>query len=265
MFQFQPLSGRIHKLLQKREWANHGNMRLNAERTKIYTDYYRSHEAEYPVLKRAGCILDWCRKCSTPIEDEDLFVGSLGPGFRPINFYVEWVSDWLAACVNDTDERFRAAWQAPGAVTMTDEERLWLREAAAFWKNHNIPAHMAGIVPEEVYTLSNNGVNNTSPKDSSLPMSSKPQGHYIANFDKAVNTGFDAVKQDAIMKLESMKGRTFGKDARSHAFYRAAVRVCEGAMVLSERYAQACRLKAVKATGARKDELLKWRTALIGS
>ena len=262
MFEFEPVSGRIQKLLDKREWANNGHMRINSERTRIYTDYCKTHETEYPILKRAGCIYDWCAKSSTPVEDEDIFVGGLGPDFRSINFYVEWVVTWLDSCVNDTDENFRAAWQAPGAVQMSDEERETLREAAAYWKGHNISAYAMGIMPDEVWELSGNGVNNISEKDSFLPICCKPQGHYIANFNKAVNVGFGEVRRQALEKLEQLRGRTFGKDARKHAFYRAVVRTCDGAILLSKRYAEACRQKAAGEQGARKAELLKMADSL---
>ena len=52
---------------------------INTERTKIYTDYYKTHPAEYPILKRAGCIYDWCAKHKPLVMDEDILVGSLGP------------------------------------------------------------------------------------------------------------------------------------------------------------------------------------------
>ena len=43
MFQFAPISDRIQKLREKREWANRGHVHMDGERTKIYTDYYKTH------------------------------------------------------------------------------------------------------------------------------------------------------------------------------------------------------------------------------
>ena len=36
-------------------------MTVNSERTKIYTDYCRSHDNEYPLLKRSGALLEWAK------------------------------------------------------------------------------------------------------------------------------------------------------------------------------------------------------------
>lgn len=263
MFEFPEYSSRIQKLVDKRKWADKGHQRLNTERTIIYTDYYKSHLTEYPILKRAGALKAWCEQHKPLVMDEDILVGSLSPDYRSLNFYVEWTTNWLEACVFDTDEKFKEAWQAPGAVQMSDEERVKMQEACEFWKYNNIPAHYAGILPEEVQGLHHNGCNNFECKGGFITMGSKPQGHYIANFDKAVNIGFGAIKEEALTKLELMKGKTFGDNARKHTFYRSVVRVCDGAMILSKRYAQACRDKAeIENNEERKAELLKMADSL---
>ena len=263
MFEFPEYSDRIQKLVDKRSWANHGHQRINAERTIIYTDYYKSHPNEYPILKRAGCIYDWCAKHQPLVMDEDILVGSLGPDYRSLSFYVEWITTWLDMCVNDDDDKFKEAWQTPGAVQMSDEERVKLQEAVEFWKVNNIPAKFEGILPEEVWGLADNGCNNTSPKNGFIQMGAKPQGHYIANFNKAVNLGFGAVKADAQTKIDEMKGRTFGDNVRKYLFYQAVIRVCDGAMLLSKRYGAECRKKAETApTEERRAELLRMADSL---
>ena len=54
MFKFAPVSDRIKRIREKRDIFTGGRyMTINAERTKIYTDYYKQHENEFPILKRA--------------------------------------------------------------------------------------------------------------------------------------------------------------------------------------------------------------------
>jgi formate C-acetyltransferase len=50
--------------------------------------------------------------------------------------------------------------------------------------------------------------------------------------------------------------------AESHVFYHAIIRVCDGAMTLSKRYAEACRRKAETAAPDRRGELLKMADSL---
>ncbi len=89
------------------------------------------------------------------------------------------------------------------------------------------------------------------------------QGHYTANFNKAVNVGFGEVKRQCLQKIEEHKGKIFGDWAKKHVFYHAIVRVCDAAIIMSKRYAAACRDKAEKtADPARKAELLKMADSL---
>ena len=65
-FEFAPISERIQRIREKRSIFTSGyGMSINAERTKIYTDYYKAHENEYPLLKRAGALLAWRSSGST--------------------------------------------------------------------------------------------------------------------------------------------------------------------------------------------------------
>nr|MCR4804809.1 hypothetical protein [Clostridia bacterium] len=89
------------------------------------------------------------------------------------------------------------------------------------------------------------------------------QGHYIANFEKATNVGFGAVREQALQILAEHKGKIMGDWAKKHLFYTAVVRVCDAAILLSRRYAQACREKAERTEdAARKAELLQMADSL---
>ena len=122
MFAFRPVSPRIEVLRNKRARAR---TYMDAERTKIYTDYYKQHEAEPVDVKRAGCLYDWCAKKTILVEDEDIFVGNLGRTFRALSSFVEWDAHWLWDATTGDDESFRAAWQTEGCFAyMTDGDRL---------------------------------------------------------------------------------------------------------------------------------------------
>ncbi|MGI6217155.1 MAG: pyruvate formate lyase family protein [Coriobacteriales bacterium] len=256
MFEFDPVSPRVQAIIDHRRWVDKGHMRINCERTKLFTDYYKAHENEWPMLKRAGALLYWAQNCSTPVDDGDIIVAALGPETRMINHYVEWSSGWLKPMMNDDDDKWRQAWQSEGSVYMSDEEREWMKEAGEYWPTHDIPGMMAGIVSDDFFEQAANGTNNFPRKDDFVAMCSKPQGHYIAGFRKAVSYGFGAVRQDALDELEKMRGRVFGDNARKQVFYNAVVRTCDAMITLSKRYAEACREKAKSAEDeSRRDEL----------
>ena len=63
MFEFAPMTERIKRVRAKRDVFTSGKyMTVNSERTKIYTDYYKEHENEYPLLKRSGALADMKRR-----------------------------------------------------------------------------------------------------------------------------------------------------------------------------------------------------------
>ena len=120
-----PISERIQKLKAKRECINK-DMRLNFERNRIITDYYRNHENEYPVLKRAA-FYEWCATRKINIDDDDIFLGDGGPQCRTVHFDIEQTSQsWFRSCLRRHRRAFRAAWQVPGSVWVDDEDREWI-------------------------------------------------------------------------------------------------------------------------------------------
>ena len=255
-----PVSPRVQALLDKRLKANKSAVPLNTERTKLYTDYYKAHENQYPVKKRAGALLNWVQNKTITINDEDILVGGMDGDFRCISFYVEWSVQWLEACMFDTDENFKAAWQVPGCSFVGDNDREMLKDAALYWKNKTYNALAEGIMPDEVWGLAGNGINGVPGKGGGI--SSLPHGHFIGNFDKAINMGFSAVKADAQVRLDAMRGRVYGDTARTYAFYEGVVTVCDAAMQFSKRHADACREKAKTASPERQAELLEMADSL---
>jgi pyruvate formate-lyase/glycerol dehydratase family glycyl radical enzyme len=264
MFQFVPVSDRIKNIRSKRDVFTSGrNMTINSERTKVYTDYYKAHENEYPILKRAGAFYTWCATRQINIFDDDIFVGTPGPDERALSPYVELSCPWIPNVVDDTDENFRKAWQSSDSIYMSDEQRVIFREAYDFWKDKTLSKMVEGALTSDFWDAMGNGcilngVNNPIFKG----VSGMPQGHYVANFNKVVNVGFGEVRRQVLEIIAARKGSVFGTTAKSHVFYHAVVRICDGAILLSKRYAQGCREKAKAETGSRKAELLRMAKSL---
>ncbi|MCL2401049.1 MAG: hypothetical protein FWC90_00250, partial [Oscillospiraceae bacterium] len=246
-----PISIRIAGLKAKRERINK-DLRLNVERNRILTEYYKAHENEYPVLKRAGYIYEWCATRAINIDDDDIFLGDSGPYCRSLNFDIEQTAHgWFKGCFGDTDERFRAAWQVPGSIWVTDEEREYLLEAADYWVGKDIGATARGLMPPEFFERFPEGMDLTQ-------LWGTYPGHFCPNYERAVTVGFGAVRQMAIEKLEEIRKCTTADNVRSDLFYRAIIKTCDGMILMSKRYAEGCREKAkTAATPERKAELLK--------
>jgi formate C-acetyltransferase len=265
MFQFAPISERIKRIRKKRDAFTGGKfMSINSERTKIYTDYYKAHEGEFPLLKRAGALQTWCLTKEVNVFDDDIFAGTTGPAERSLSPYVEWGCSWIPGVVYDTEENFKKAWQSSNAVYMSDEQREVFKEAYEYWKDRTLGKLVEGVLCDDFWSAAGNGCIVTAGKydPGYFGVSGIAQGHYIANFDKVVNVGFGKVREQAYEKLEELRGKVFGSSAKAYVFYHAVIRVCDGAIALSKRYAESCRIKAEKAQGERKAELLRMADSL---
>ncbi|MDR2531191.1 MAG: hypothetical protein LBC65_06590 [Oscillospiraceae bacterium] len=246
-----PVSERIRTIQEKRKQINKG-LRLNVERNRIITEYYKAHDNEHPILKRAGYLYEWCATREINIEDDDLFLGDAGSSCRSLHFDIEQTSrSWFQGCFGDSDERFRAAWQVPGSVWVSDEERAYLLEAADWWVGHDIGATARGLFPPEFFERFPAGMDLTN-------LTGSYPGHFNPNYERAVTVGFGTVRQTAIDKLAELVANTSHDTIRSELFYRAIIKVCDGMILMSKRYAEGCRQAAkVAKSEEREQELLR--------
>ncbi|MDR1299830.1 MAG: pyruvate formate lyase family protein, partial [Oscillospiraceae bacterium] len=267
MLQWSAVSERIARLREEKDAFSQGkNISLNTERTRLFTDYYRAHGNEHPLLRRSGAIYEWASKREINIFDDDIFVGSPGPKKRMIATSVEWGVDWIPAIVDA--ETFKEAWQSGGNVHMSDEQRDELIDAYEFWKDNHIGKKLEGVLTEDVLGAFGNGScigsGGAMPPDAGgRGISTMSQGHYIGNFNKVINVGFGAVRREALAIIEEHKGKIFGDWAKRHLFYHGVVRICDAAILLAKRYGAACRAAAENAAdAARRSELARMADSL---
>ena len=250
-----PISPKAKALQEKRARINK-NLRLNVERNRILTEYYKKHENQYPILKRGGYLYEWCATREINIDDEDIFVGDAGPTTRSLHFDIEQTpNNWFKSNFGDTDERFKAAWQVEGSIWVSDEDRAYLLEAADYWVGKDIGATARGLMPPDFF-----GGGEMPPY--MADMNGTYPGHFNPNYEKAVTVGFGAVRQDALNKIEEIVKNTTHDNIKKEMFYRAVVQVCDGMILMSKRYAAVCREQAKAASAERAAELLKMADSL---
>lgn len=262
MFKFAAVSPRIQVLRDKRSAANKGRTILDGERTKIYTDYYKAHEAEPNILKRAHCLYEWCSNKTILVEDEDIFVGQLGRTYRALNSFVEWDATWLHQASHDDDNSFKTAWQSEDSFAyMSDSDREIFKEASEYWIDRSLSARYLEIIPPFLQNFQGNGCSDFFARKPNL--GGVPQGHYSPNYQKVIAEGFGSIKREIRQKIDQLQGQIYGNDAAKFLFYQATDIVCDAAIIFSKRYAQECARQAENhANPERKTELLNMADSL---
>ena len=257
-----PISSRILRIKERRKEHDSGHVILCAERTKIYTEYYKNHETEAAALKRAGALYDWCKRHTLSIEEDAMFVGNPSRQWRGAVNYVEWGVGWLEMVINQPEEDFIKQWQSPGAyLYISNEDKEIFREAVEYWRDRTIQSHVLSVLPDEIWKLKGDNCT-TFGNRARLNTADMPQGHYCANYRKVIEKGWGSIINEARERMDMIEGRVFGKDAKRYTTWRSIRLVAEGAKLLTERYAAFVADETEKASGARREELGQMASSL---
>ena len=254
MFELKPITQRVQKLRQR---YRDTIPTLDAQRAKIITDYYKTSQNEVPIIRRAKALNEILANMTVRVEPEELLVGNQAKNFRGSCIWPEyagigWLVDELDSGVFDKKEI------KDGFMHMSDEDREYVRSAADFWQENCLNAKLTAALPKEIFPLGTTGVAHNPFTNGFVP-----SGHYNANYRKAVGKGFGAIKQEALDKLEKMRGKISGNGAEKYFFYRAIVMSCDGAILFAKRYAAECRAQAQNISDEKRHtELLQMAESL---
>lgn len=264
MYEFRPVSERIR--------AMHDRIRnrvivIDDERARIVTESYAKSENMPWMLRIPLATYDVCANKTVLVEDDDIFVGNQANGFCASNVWPEWDGPgWILAEIDNTDLwtmgddglLHRKAENVKLAIRPESVEAF--REMAPFWKIHRFGEVAKAWQPEgyQEFAESGAGSYNTFQDIAGLPA-----GHLIPGTKKIVDIGYGAIRQEAQDWIDAHEGNLMGEDVDRCLFYNSVVIVCDAAITMIRRYAQACRDKASETLdAARATELLKMAEGL---
>ena len=262
MYEVAAISPRIQRIKEMRREHDNGHVVMDAERTRIYTEYYKTHEAEVAALKRAGALYEWCAKHELCIEEDAMFVGNVGRQWRSGINYIEWDTGWLESLLALPEEDFVSQYQSPGAyLYITPEDKKVYGEAVEYWRDRTIHSTVIAALPDEIWKIT--GDNCTTFGNRSRNVAGMPQGHYCPNYKKVIDKGWGHIIDEANERMGAIEGRVFGDDAKKFTTWRSIRLVAQGAKLLTERYAALARDEAEKVSRERRDELAKMADSLL--
>ena len=254
MFELKSITPRVQKL---RKIYRDTIPTLDSERVEILTEFTKKSHNEVPIIRRAKALYEILSKMTVRVEPGELLVGNMARTFRGCCIWPEygglgWLVDELDSGLFDKKEI------KDGFMHMTDGDREYVHSVEAFWRENCLAARLSAALPEDLKTLGTAGVGLDPYSNGTVP-----SGHYNANYRKAVDKGFGAIKREALEKLEAMRGKIGGTDSEKYFFYRAVVISCDSAILFAKRYAEACRMQAEGIVDTnRRAELLKMAESL---
>jgi pyruvate formate-lyase/glycerol dehydratase family glycyl radical enzyme len=252
MYVLSPVSDRVARIREKYRTTR---PRVCIARYKIVTEFYKENPQLQGILKRARNFQNICKKIPVLVNPDEVIVGWQAAYYRACALYPEtsfgWFLDELHAGtipLRDTD---------PYDINPEDAE--YVLSTGDFWRKECLSAKVDEYIPPGYFGAAGSGVTYFGTKDTCT----SPVGHFVANFEKAMHTGFAAIRDEAQAKMDALEGVMFGNSVPQYNFYRAVTIVCEGMITLSRRYAKECeRQAAAEADPARKRELLEMADSL---
>jgi pyruvate formate-lyase/glycerol dehydratase family glycyl radical enzyme len=233
MYTFSPITDRVQRI---RERYRNTTPKFSSERPRIVTEFYKTHETEHSLLKRAKCMYEICSKMTLVVGDDDLIVGNQAPTFRGTTTNPEYGGvKWLVDELKSGQFYKRQAYEEYNEIDPEDAEYMCSIEE--YWNDRCLGALCDAVLPDEFYAVETATIipfNRTG-------TGGNPIGHFSANYSKAIYKGFRAIKDEALKKLADMNGRLMEGDAEKHLFYRAIVIYCDAVILLAKRYAAECR------------------------
>ena len=254
MFELKPITPRVQKL---REIYRESIPKLDAERVRILTEFSQKNRNDVPVIARAKALHEILSRMTVRVEPGELLVGNMAATFRGCCLWPEYGGlGWL---IEELDKGlFDKKEIKDGFMYMDDEDREYVHSVEDYWQENCIAAKLTAAMPEELYPLANTGVGIDPFSNGTVP-----SGHYNANYRKAVEKGFGAIKNEALEKIKEMQGKMGSHDPEKYFFYKAVVISCDSAIRYSKRYAEECRRQSEGIVDTkRREELLKMADSL---
>ena len=178
MFELRAVTPRVQAL---RERYRDAVPALDAERTRILTDYYRVSRHEQPVLRRAHALHEILAGMTIRVEPDELIVGNVGQHFRGCNLWPEWGGlTWL---IDELDSgAYDKKTPADGYMTLEPADREYLRSVEPFWRENCISAKVDAAMPPELQALANASVLSYGPAANGAI----PSGHFNAGYREVI-------------------------------------------------------------------------------
>jgi len=246
MYTLKPITGRVRKM---REKYRDTKPEICTARYKLITEFYMANPDMTGILKRAKNLRNILYNIPVRIDDGEVIVGAQSGVYRACALYPENSVIWLK---EEVGNRFISTREIDPYI-LSEEDRDYILATIDFWMKECMSAKTDAQILDEYKPIAGNGVTTFGP----FGQTQSPVGHFCTGYDKAIRTGFGAIKAEAELKMKELIDAALpGKTIDQYNFYRAVSIVCDGIIMLTKRYAKLAEQKAAEERDpTRKKEL----------
>ncbi|SFG93319.1 formate C-acetyltransferase [Desulfotomaculum arcticum] len=221
---------------------------ISVERAVIFTASHKNTEGESVIIRRAKAFNEVCKSIPVTIFDNELIVGSIGEFRRTGIICPEYAWKW----VDEEMDSFESRNQDPYSID-DQAKQVLRRDIFPYWQGKSLEETFLSRINEETAKiLIDTGIIDNDSKWRSAV------GEITADYqDVLFKKGFGGLKNEALKNLQDLEPIT-AEALEKIDFYRSAVLVCDGIIILARRYAEkAAQLAQQETNIIRKQELLE--------
>ena len=208
------------------------------ERAVIWTEIYKKHESQPPIIKAALALEETLKRMSIAIYDDELIVGNQGSALRATTLSPT-VNTWFKDELDRFDQRDGSRF------LISDETKEKIREILPYWEGRTVYENtLALLEPKTIaamdalvftcgYTLG------------------KGCGHWLLNFDHVLKGGFRSIRDAAQRKLGELD-YTDPQGVEQIPLYKAVIITCDAVRSFALRYSELSADMAKKEMDARR-------------
>ena len=238
MFKLKPVTERVAKM---REKYRNTQPEICTSRYRLVTEFYMQNPDVTGILKRAKNYKHICEHIAIRIDEGEVIVGAQSAKYRAAALYPENSIHWL---LEELKNDFISTRDIDPYI-ISQEDKEYILSTGDFWLKECMSAKTDAYIPDGYFKYVGNGVTMFGPKHQAV----SPVGHFCANYDKAIRKGFAAIKAEAEAKIAELEEKgIYGDSINRYNFYRAVSIVCDGMIILTNRYSRLAKDLAAKET-----------------
>lgn len=193
------------------------------ERALFWTESYKKTEDQPPVVRAALALKETLSGMTINIYEDELLVGNQGSALRAAPLHPQ-INLWF---MNELD-RFEL--RDGSKFKISEEAKEKLKSTMDYWRGKNVYERTMALLPQEA---KDSAAANVFTCNYTL---TKGTGHFLLNFEKVLNVGFNGIKAECESHLANLDYSN-PDDFDKISLYKAVVIVCEAVEIFARRYA----------------------------
>lgn len=216
------------------------------DRDVIFTEVMQATESMRNEIRLSTAFKTVLENIGNPIEADELIVGAPQSRIKSVALYPELGAEWVIQSIDTIDTR------PQDPLVISDEDRQTMKEKIfPYWEKRCLRHTAMQQLPPEAAMMVQFGQYLATWGEQSA-------GHYAPDFEYVLSTGFEAIREKARAKLETLTPLYY-PNLRHRDFLKALILVCDGILAWASNYAKKARELAEKepAASKRRKELLE--------